>query len=81
MSTEERGPECLEGWGVGRGGRSMEDVTCEMRHEGAHPGKVGGGQREDVQSHTGLKSMAYLGLWKSGMVSRVPNRCMGMEMA
>lgn len=59
---------------------SMEDVTCELRHEGAHPVKGGEGQR-DVQSHTGLKSMPRLGLRKSLMMSRVFSRCMAVEMA
>lgn len=55
----------------------MEEVTCEMSHEGAHPVKGGEEQREDGQSHTGLKSLTCLGLCKS-LMSRVSSRYMRM---
>lgn len=67
MSTKEIESYRLVGWGAREG--FMEDVTCELRHEGAHPAKGDEGQREDVQSHTGLKSMACLGLFKSLMMA------------
>lgn len=55
----------------------MEEVTCEMSHEGAHPVKGGEGQREDGQSHKSVKSLACLGLCKS-LMSRVSSRYMRM---
>lgn len=67
MSTKERGSDRLVGWRAREG--FMEDVTCELRHEGAHSAKEGEGQREDVQSHAGLRSMACLELFKSLMMA------------
>lgn len=34
MSTEERGLDCLEGWRARE--VFMEEIICELRHEGAH---------------------------------------------
>ena len=68
MSTEERGHGHLVGWGAGR--IFIEELTCELRHGEAHPVKGGEGQREDVQSHAGLKSMARLRLCKSLMMAQ-----------